>query len=156
MQNHLPPAHASARKDEPVSRETSPGGDASRVLRILFVDDCPVTISSMQKFCKLLGFDSLGVKNGLAAIDVAREFRPNIVIMDISMPVLDGYKAARLIRHLENGAEIVLVAMTGHGEESYKERAWDAGFDHFWLKPVDFNVMRSLFASIQRDLAPPA
>lgn len=110
----------------------------------------------MQKFCKLLGFDSLGVKNGLAAIDVAREFRPNIVIMDISMPVLDGYKAARLIRHLENGTEIVLVAMTGHDEESYKERAWDAGFDHFWLKPVDFNAMRSLFASIQRDLAPPA
>lgn len=125
--------------------------DAPRVLRILFVDDCPDTISSMQTLCKLLGFDSLGVKNGLAAIQVAREFRPDIVIMDIAMPQLNGYEAARLIRNLDRGEDIVLVAMTGHGEETYKKRAWDAGFNHYWLKPVNFDLLRGLFTASQKD-----
>ena len=148
MQTNLPPAHAHVEND---GRGNSNSSEAAKVLRILIVDDCPDTISSMQTLCKLLGFDSLGVKNGVAAIDVAREFRPNLVIMDISMPLLDGYTAAQRMRE-QHGEEIVLVAMTGHGEETYKQRAWDAGFDHFWLKPVNFDVMRTLFGEVQRTL----
>ena len=125
---------------------------ADPVLRILFVDDCPDTVSSMQTLCKLLGFDSLGVKNGLAAIKVTEQYRPHIIITDISMPHLDGYEEARRIRQQENGNNIVLVAMTGWGGESYEQRAREAGFDHFWLKPVNFDVMRTLFNAVQKDL----
>ena len=128
--------------------------NAEPVLRILFVDDCPDTISSMQTLCKLLGFDSLGVKNGLAALKVTEQFRPHIIITDISMPHLDGYEAARRIREQEHGGDVVLVAMTGWGGEPYERKAREAGFDHFWLKPVNFDVMRTLFTSVQKDLLP--
>ena len=125
---------------------------SDRVLRILFVDDCPDTISAMQTLCTLLGFDSLGVKNGLAALDVARQYRPHIMIMDISMPHLDGYEAARRIRDQKHAGDVILVAMTGWGGEAYEEKAREAGFDHFWLKPVNFDVMRMLFATVQNQL----
>ena len=117
-------------------------------MRILVVDDCQDTASSMQKLCMLLGYESLAVKNGLAAVDVAREYRPDIIIMDISMPYLDGYEAAKRIRSHEGGTEVVLVAMTGWGTDEDKRKAHDAGFDHHWLKPVRFEVMRELFGEI--------
>src|SRR5688572_10360569 len=92
-------------------------------LRVLIVDDCPDTVRSMQTLCKLTGFDSLGVSDGMAAIELAKHYRPNIVLLDISLPYVDGYDVAEGIREQDDGRQIVIVAMTGHIEESYKERA---------------------------------
>ena len=125
---------------------------ANQLPRVLIADDCPDTVSLMQRFCNLLGYESLGVKNGLAAVELAQEYRPHIVIIDISMPVLDGYEAARRIRQQEGAEDLILVALTGWGAEPDKERAFEAGFTHFWLKPVDYNKMRSLFLAVQKHM----
>ena len=99
----------------------------------------------MQRLCALLGYEAIAVKHGLAAVEVAKEYRPDVVVLDISMPYLDGYEAAQRIRQSEGGEECVLVAMTGCGDVDARQKANAAGFDHFWLKPVPFEVMRAVF-----------
>ena len=127
-------------------------GIADPVLRVLFADDCPDTISTLHRLCKLLGFDSLGVRDGLAAVEIAEHYRPHIIFMDLSMPHLDGYEGARRIREQSRGRDVVLVAMTGWSGDEFERKALQAGFDHFWLKPIYFDAMRSLFTSVQRKL----
>ena len=84
---------------------------------------------------------------------MAERFRPEIVLLDIGLPVLNGYEAARRIRKQPWGKHMVLVALTGWGQDGDRRKSKDAGFDEHMVKPVDFDALAKLLASLP--LEPP-
>jgi CheY-like chemotaxis protein len=85
---------------------------------------------------RLMGNDVRTVRDGLQAVEEAGAFRPDLALLDIGMPLLNGYDAARRIREQRWGKEIVLVAVTGWGQEEDKRKAIEAGFDAHYTKPI--------------------
>jgi CheY-like chemotaxis protein len=97
-----------------------------------------------------LGGDARTAGDGIAAVQAASEFRPDVILLDIDMPGVDGYETCRQMRHLPAGAGVVIVALTGLGQEQDKGRAFDAGFDAHLTKPADPDVLRHVLANPQR------
>jgi CheY-like chemotaxis protein len=83
----------------------------------------------------------------MEAVKLAGEFQPDVAFLDLGMPKLDGYEAARSIRQQSWGKQIVLVALTGWGQQEDKRRSREAGFDAHLVKPIDFGVLEELVAS---------
>lgn len=109
--------------------------------RILVVDDNVDAANTLHDLLDLDGFEVTTVYDGVAAVAAAETFQPEIVVMDIGMPGLDGYDAARLMRQQPSGAGMVLIALTGWGQATDKKRAGLAGFDHHLVKPVDYDTL---------------
>jgi CheY-like chemotaxis protein len=84
---------------------------------------------------------------GLKALERAQAFRPQVVLLDIGLPDLDGYEVARRLRALPETHDAVLVALTGYGQTEDRERSRSAGFNHHLLKPVNFEKLSDLLAS---------
>jgi CheY-like chemotaxis protein len=84
--------------------------------------------------------------SGNAALAVAQSFHPNVALLDIGMPDLNGYEVARNLRVETSCPDIVLIALTGYGQDGDKERAHAAGFDHHLTKPVDPSKLEALIA----------
>jgi CheY-like chemotaxis protein len=101
----------------------------------------------------LLGHDVAVAADGVAALDIARTFAPQIVFLDIGMPRMDGYEAARRIRD-ELGPQVVLVALTGWGQDEDKRRSHQAGFDYHLTKPPDPEVLERLIGACSRKTSP--
>jgi len=116
--------------------------------RILVVDDNQDSADSMGLLLNLLGNEVRIVHDGLAAVDVANEFKPQVVLLDIGLPTLNGYEAAKKIRRKPWGKQAVLIAVTGWGETVDRERSKQAGFDHHLVKPVEPDVLTNLLSSL--------
>jgi CheY-like chemotaxis protein len=95
------------------------------------------------------------VNDGLAALDAARHQRPEVVLLDIGLPGLDGYQVARRLRE-EVGLDALLVAMTGYGQPEDRRRSREAGIHHHYVKPVEPMVLRELLADPDRERAAPS
>jgi two-component system CheB/CheR fusion protein len=95
---------------------------------------------------KLDGHQVRMASNGRGALDAARSFDPQIVLLDIGLPDMDGYEVARGLRALPGGEQMVLVAVTGYGRPQDRERAREARFDHYLLKPIDFAALAEILA----------
>jgi CheY-like chemotaxis protein len=117
--------------------------------RILVVDDLLDAASSLAVVCELYGAEARVARDGREALAVGATFRPDVVLMDISMPHMDGYEAARHIRAAEWGKNLVLIALTGWGRQGDIEAAISAGFDGHLLKPVGAEAMISLISSLR-------
>ena len=117
------------------------GLDSIAARRILVVDDNVDAANTLHDLLDLDGFSVSTVYDGVAAVAMAEAFQPEIVVMDIGMPGMDGYDAARLIRQQPGGAGMVLIAVTGWGQATDKKRASAAGFDHHLVKPVDYDLL---------------
>jgi CheY-like chemotaxis protein len=105
--------------------------------RIVIADD---NEDSAQSFAMLLSFSGHEVKiahDGAEALDAVRSFRPDVVFLDIGMPVLTGYEVAQAVRAEPWGSEVTLIAVTGWGQPDDKQRAHTAGFDRHLVKPID-------------------
>ena len=89
--------------------------------------------------------------NGFAALDIARRFRPEVILLDIGLPDMDGYDVARQIRSLSRGNDIVLIAVTGWGQPDDRQRATNAGFNHHLTKPVEYAALRELLGRLNAD-----
>jgi CheY-like chemotaxis protein len=87
--------------------------------------------------------------DGLEAVEVAATFRPEVVLLDIGLPKLSGHDACRRIRQQSWGKNMVLVALTGWGQDEDRRQSKDAGFDHHMVKPVDFAALLSLLAELK-------
>lgn len=114
--------------------------------RILVVDDYG---DSADTLAELLGFDGNDVRvahDGLEALEIAETFRPRVALLDLGMPKLNGYETASKIRERPWGKDMLLVAVTGWGEEDVMERTKEAGFDAHILKPVDYPELSKLLA----------
>jgi CheY-like chemotaxis protein len=101
----------------------------------------------MQLMLECMGHAVRVAGDGIEAVRIAREFQPQVALLDIGMPRMDGYEAARQIRGAL-GASVVLVAVTGWGQEEDKRRAREAGFDHHLTKPTEPEDLERLIATI--------
>ena len=120
---------------------------ASAGRRILVADDNQDAADSLAMILEMGGHDVRVVHDGRAALSVAQTFRPDAVLLDIGMPQLNGYEVARALRQESWGAEITLIALTGLGQESDRQRAAEAGFDRHLTKPIDPDVLEALLSA---------
>ncbi len=109
--------------------------------KILVVDDNVDAADTLEALLGMDGFDVKTVYDGVAAVEAAGRIRPDIIVMDIGMPGMDGYDAARMIRQQEGDRKVTLIALTGWGQSADKKRADQAGFDHHLVKPVDYDLL---------------
>ncbi len=114
--------------------------------RVLVAEDIPDAAEMMRMMLDFMGHEVRVAADGVQAVALAREFRPEVILLDIGMPRMDGYEAGRLIR-AALGPEVLMVALTGWGQEEDQRRAADAGFDLHLTKPAEPNVLEALIAS---------
>jgi CheY-like chemotaxis protein len=105
--------------------------------RVLVVDDNVDAATMLNLLLKSLGHETCVVHDGVQALKMATEFRPDIVLLDIGMPGLDGYEVARRLRTARRDTDLRIVAVTGWGDESDRRRSREAGFDLHLVKPMD-------------------
>jgi PAS domain S-box-containing protein len=132
----MAPAPASAVESAPV-----------RSIRILVVDDNRDAVESLSQLLRRMGHDVRSAGDGEAALMVAADFGPEIVLLDIGMPKMNGYEAARRLRDDPRTRKAVLVAVTGWGQAGDRQAALDAGFDHHLVKPLDRTQLQSLLTT---------
>ena len=116
--------------------------------RILIVDDSEDGAESLAMLLQCDGHETHKAHDGLAAIAAAERLRPDAVLLDIGLPGLNGYEVCRRIRREPWGKDLLLVALTGWGQEEDRHRSRDAGFDAHMVKPVDFDALLNLLGSI--------
>ncbi|HET7403602.1 MAG TPA: response regulator [Usitatibacter sp.] len=119
--------------------QASPGTDC----RVLVVDDNEDAADSLATLLGVMGYEVRVAYDGPEAIEAADEFHPAVALLDIGLPRLSGYDIARHIRGTQ-GDKVLLVAITGWGQDDDRRRAREAGFDHHFTKPADFEVLVEL------------
>lgn len=120
--------------------------------RILVVEDNEDARELMRALIEKMGHEVRTAMDGVSAIELAREFRPALVLLDIGLPQMDGYSLARRLRE-EHGPDLVLAALTGYGQERDRRLSQEAGINHHLVKPVGLDAVREIIASLP---APPA
>jgi len=118
--------------------------------RILVVDDNTDSAESLALLLGFWGHEVLIAHDGLSGIEKAQTFCPEIVLLDIGLPKLDGYSVAQRLRQQASLAKTVLIAMTGYGQEEDRRRTREAGFHHHLVKPVDVEELERLLAAPDR------
>lgn len=139
---------ASLPQEPPATPVEAQEGSARR--KILVVDDNRDSAMSLSLLLELDGHEVRRAYDGIEALEIAEEFRPEITLLDIGMPRLDGYGAARELRRREWARHSLLVALTGWGQSEDKRMAREAGFDHHMVKPVDPDALRRLLLEPRR------
>jgi PAS domain S-box-containing protein len=119
-------------------------------LRVLVADDNRDAAEGLARLLELEGHECHTAYDGLHALELAEQVRPRVAVLDIGMPGLDGYEVAQRIRSLPDGDEILLVALTGWGQEEDRRRAEQAGFDHHLVKPVSAEALLELLPAAER------
>src|SRR5262249_32834998 len=113
-------------------------------MRILVVDDNVDAADSTALLLNLEGYETHSVHSAHAALDAAAASKPDVVLLDIGLPEMDGYDVARRLRALAEGAPSVIIALTGYGQPADRDRANRAGFDEFLVKPVEPAVLNGI------------
>jgi signal transduction histidine kinase len=124
--------------------------------RILVADDNPDALASLAEVLKLQGHEVFSAANGTLALECAERHRPDVALLDIGMPLLDGYEVARRIRAQPWGAQVTLLALTGWGQEPDRRRSQSAGFDQHLVKPLDLARLNELLGRLPLGAPPPA
>jgi PAS domain S-box-containing protein len=141
------PANPPASDATPAANGKAASPVAAR--RVLVVDDNVDAAESLAQLLQILGHDTRTAHEGEAGVEAAERFRPDLILLDIGMPRLNGYDAARRIRARPWGRSVVLVALTGWGQDDDRRRTAEAGFDHHLVKPVDPQVVLGLLAGLK-------
>jgi PAS domain S-box-containing protein len=124
--------------------ESSPGATC----RILIVDDNRLSSKSTAMLLRLMGHELATAQDGIEGIECARTFRPDVILLDIGLPRLNGYETARRIREQPWGRNVFLIAVTGYGQDEDRRRALAAGFDYHLVKPVNFAELEKKLGEI--------
>ncbi len=138
------------RSGPPALVATAPAEPAETAgrLRVLVVDDNADSAESMAMLLDLQGHETRSALDGPAALEAAEVFRPEVILLDIGLPGMDGYEVARRLRTQPHMDKTVLVAMTGYGHQRDHLQAKTAGFDHHLVKPVDPEALQRVLASL--------
>jgi signal transduction histidine kinase/ActR/RegA family two-component response regulator len=123
--------------------------EANLALRVLVVDDNVDTVLGFSLLLKAQGHDVRTAYNGPDAVKTAAEFHPHVIMLDIGLPVLNGYEVAKQIRAQPEGEKIMLIALTGYGQDSDRRTSSDAGFDHHLVKPARFEQLLQILAMVK-------
>jgi CheY-like chemotaxis protein len=115
-------------------------------LQVLVADDDPVILEYLRDLLRSAGAIVETAHDGSEAIERAVEFEPDVVVLDLQMPVIDGFQAARQIRDSVPGAQ--LIALSAHGLREHKERATVSGFSRFLVKPIDLTILANTILAL--------
>ncbi len=132
--------------DVPASRSGSAAAAAHRS-RILIVDDNADTALGLARLLRLLGHEVRVAHDGLAALDAVHQERPDFLLLDIGLPGMDGYQVAAQLRGEPGMDSLVIIAITGYGQDEDRRRSRVAGFNHHLVKPVDYQTLVTLLSS---------
>jgi PAS domain S-box-containing protein len=138
------PALKDSAAQRPTPKTTLPRV-ARQSSRILVVDDNADTAKGLGRLLTLLGHEVQLAYDGRAAIELARSHRPEIVLLDIGLPGMDGYEVVKRLRTEGCGGSLI-IAVSGYGQEEDRRRSRQAGFDHHLVKPVDYDALMSLLS----------
>ncbi len=125
-----------------------------RPLRVLVVDDNLDTVQSFSMLLRALGNTVYTAHDGMEAVDAAKEHTPDVILLDIGLPVLNGYEAARRIRLEPTLKKVVLIALTGYGQNADRLNALQAGFDHHLVKPARLDQLQKILSTVPIGEAP--
>ncbi len=142
---HLPTLTAAA---EPTSKSTPPVTNSATSNRILVIDDNADAAFTVAMLLKLKGYETHTRTSGRAGIEAAEALQPEAILLDIGMPQLDGYETCRLIRAQGWGKAVVVIALTGYGQDEDLQRTKEAGFDGHLVKPVDLAALLNLLTDL--------
>ena len=143
------PSYQSPRKlPEPLSALHT--HEPRRSHRVMVVDDNRAAAESLRTMLTLWGHEVETAHDGLAGFEAARELRPDLMLLDLGMPKLNGYETAGRIRSQEWGRSITLVAVTGWGQKRDRDRTTAAGFDYHLVKPVEPDAIRTILANLKK------
>lgn len=134
------------RASQPAGTEDTPAKEGA--LRVLVVDDNRDSADLQATLLRYNGHHVETAYDGSDALRVALRFRPNVVLLDIGLPEIDGYEVAYRIRQHDILKDVVLVAMTGYGQPEDRLRSQAVGFDHHLVKPAEFSELRAILASV--------
>jgi CheY-like chemotaxis protein len=112
------------------------------------VDDNRDSADSMALLLSASGHRVRVANDGLQALNAVPEFGPEVILLDIGLPGMNGYEVARRLRESDDGKSLVLIAMTGYGQREDRARTREAGFDHHLIKPVEVATIQDLLASL--------
>ncbi|HKO67754.1 MAG TPA: ATP-binding protein [Burkholderiaceae bacterium] len=118
----------------------------SKNIRVLVVDDNVDSAESLSQCLRMLGYRTLTAHDGLAAVSSAEAYQPDIALLDIGLPHMSGYEAARRIRALPRSERLLLIALSGWGQDEDRRKSKAAGFDHHFVKPVDIDALTNVLA----------
>jgi PAS domain S-box-containing protein len=136
--------------DQPRSTSQPSSTEATRAApsrRVLVVDDNVDSAATLGTLLRYLGADVHVVNDGAAALTAMERYRPDVVLLDIGMPGMDGFEVARRIRQRSEWNDVTLIALTGWGQEDDRRRTRQAGFDHHLVKPADMASLQSLLVT---------
>jgi len=119
-------------------------------LRVLVVEDNKDVARLLELLLKKSGHDVRTAYDGHAALEAASDFLPQVVLLDIGLPGIDGYGVAKRLRQDSNLTDVMLIAMTGYGQESDRKLSHDAGFNHHLVKPADFAKVLKLLSTVSQ------
>jgi len=122
-------------------------------LRVLVVDDNVDTAGSLAMLLEESGDEVRMAHDGPTALEAALSYRPNVILLDLGLPGLTGFEVAKRLRQQPDFQNVVLVAMTGYGQEADRRRSLDAGFNHHLVKPADFGKVQDILATVSAKAA---
>ncbi len=128
-----------------------PGRDDPR-LKVLVVDDNEASAVTLGWAVEAEGYDVRTVLSGQAALDLAKDFRPDIVLLDLGMPGMSGFDVCRALRNDPDFTHIKIIAQTGWGDESARKRTAESGFDLHMVKPVNIDVLHDMLDLLARSI----
>jgi CheY-like chemotaxis protein len=132
----------------PPSPVTETSEPTIRAMRVLLVDDSEDMIFATSMLLERSGHDVRTACDGPSAVQTAIDYRPDVVLLDIGLPGLNGYEVAKQLRQHPVLKNVVLVAITGYGQESDRQCSQEAGFDHHLVKPARFEQLQKILASV--------
>jgi PAS domain S-box-containing protein len=138
----LPVVDAPASTESPSAKTDKTDGTRKR--RVLAVDDNRDSADSLALMLQKMGHETQTAYDGLEALQAAESMKPEVLLLDIGLPKMNGYEVAQQIRQQPWGKNMTLIALTGWGQQEDKRRTLEAGFDHHLTKPVDARVLESL------------
>ncbi|MEO8654918.1 MAG: response regulator [Ramlibacter sp.] len=128
---------------EPQLRTKAPG-------RILVVDDLAASAETLMTLLEMEGFEVRIASEGRAALEIAEQFRPDVVLLDIGLPGMNGFEVAHRLRAQPESRDALMIALTGYGEAESRLRSAQAGFDFHMVKPADVNLLLTMLANPQQ------
>jgi signal transduction histidine kinase/ActR/RegA family two-component response regulator len=152
---NLPAAEEGLEAEPAPEPQTTVAGRPVRSLRILVVDDNRDAAESLAVLLGMWGHEASVALDGPGALEVLRRQRPEVVLLDIGLPEMDGYEVSRRLRRTKEGRRVLLVAVTGYGQREDRRLSKEAGFDDHLVKPVEPTFLRHLLASYGARDAPP-
>lgn len=123
-----------------------------RMLRVLVVDDSEAAAKTMGMMIELSGHEIRIAHDGAAAIELARSYRPEVVLMDIGLPGMNGYEICKIMKDDPLHSNTIFIAQTGWGQDEHRKRSQEAGFEHHLVKPVDMYDLEKLLNECSKNL----